>query len=52
MAGRLLDAFEAQGNIAGGYGVLFAICAAAYVVAFLLQHALAPRFEMVRLKDA
>ena len=50
MAGRLLDAFKAQNNVSGGYAVLFGICASAYIVAFILQHLLAPKFEMVQLK--
>ena len=50
LAGRLLDVFKAQNNISGGYAVLFAICAGVYLVAFFLQHLLAPKFEMVHLK--
>jgi ACS family hexuronate transporter-like MFS transporter len=50
LAGRLLDTFKAQNNISGGYSILFAICAGAYIVAFIIQHLLAPRFEMVELK--
>jgi ACS family hexuronate transporter-like MFS transporter len=50
MAGRLLDVFTAKGNVAGGYAVLFSICAGAYIVAFIVQHLLAPKFEMVELK--
>jgi len=50
VAGRLLDIFKAQGNVSGGYAVLFAGCAFAYLAAFGLQHLLAPRFEMVDLK--
>ena len=49
-AGQLLDRFKAQDNISGGYAVLFGICAGAYLVAFALQHILAPKFEMVELK--
>ena len=49
-AGQLLDRFKAQDNISGGYAVLFGICAGAYLVAFALQHLLAPKFEMVELK--
>jgi len=49
-AGQLLDRFKAQDNISGGYAVLFGICAGAYLVAFALQHVLAPKFEMVELK--
>jgi ACS family hexuronate transporter-like MFS transporter len=52
LAGQLLDKFKAQGNIAGGYGVLFAVCAGAYLLAFVLQHLLAPKFEMTQLKEA
>lgn len=50
-AGRLLDTFKAQDNISGGYAILFSICAGAYIVAFIIQHLLAPKFEMVRLKE-
>jgi ACS family hexuronate transporter-like MFS transporter len=49
LAGRLLDTFKAQNNVSGGYAVLFAICAFAYLVAFLLQHLLAPRFEPIKM---
>jgi len=47
---QLLDRFKAQGNISGGYAVLFGFCAGAYLLAFALQHVLAPKFEMVELK--
>jgi ACS family hexuronate transporter-like MFS transporter len=43
-AGRLLDAYQAAGNIAGGYSWLFLACAGMYIVAFLVNHALARRF--------
>lgn len=49
LAGRLLDVFTAKGNVTGGYAVLFAICAGAYLLAFFLQHLFAPKFEMVEL---
>jgi ACS family hexuronate transporter-like MFS transporter len=52
MAGKLLDKFKLENNISGGYGVLFAICAGAYLLAFALQHILAPKFEMTKLKEA
>ena len=52
MAGKLLDVFTAKNNVAGGYAVLFAICAGAYLAAFVLQHFLAPKFEMIELKAA
>jgi ACS family hexuronate transporter-like MFS transporter len=44
-SGRLLDTFTAQGNVTGGYSVLFAICALAYVFTFVIHHLLAPKFE-------
>ncbi|HTQ05492.1 MAG TPA: MFS transporter [Polyangiaceae bacterium] len=44
-AGKLLDRFTAAGNVTGGYAVLFTICGSAYLVAFALNHLLAPRFE-------
>ena len=47
MAGRLLDAFADK---SAGYAVLFGICAGAYVVAFIIQHLLAPRFEPFALR--
>jgi ACS family hexuronate transporter-like MFS transporter len=46
-AGRLLDRFQATGNITAGYAVLFGICGTAYLVAFALNHLLAPRFNPI-----
>ncbi|MCX6955477.1 MAG: MFS transporter [Verrucomicrobia bacterium] len=51
LAGKLLDVFKAKDNISGGYAILFAICAGAYLLAFALQHILAPKFEMTHLKE-
>ena len=51
IAGSLLDRFKLHNNISGGYAALFSICAGAYLLAFVLQHILAPRFEMTKLKD-
>ena len=42
--GRLLDHFHKIDRVTEGYSILFTICACAYVVAFLLNHLLAPRF--------
>ena len=47
VAGAMLDHFKALGNVTAGYAILFAICAFAYLVAFGLNHLLAPRFEPV-----
>ena len=43
--GKLLDRFQAAGDVTSGYALLFGICAFAYLVAFGLHHLLAPSFE-------
>jgi ACS family hexuronate transporter-like MFS transporter len=43
--GRVLDRYHATGNVTAGYAILFAICASAYLIAFAIHHALAPKFE-------
>lgn len=49
-AGALLDHYKlTPGGESAGYVVLFTMCGSAYVVAFLLNHVFAPRFEPVRL---
>jgi ACS family hexuronate transporter-like MFS transporter len=45
LAGKLLDRFQSAGNITAGYGILFGFCGFAYLLAFGISHALAPRFE-------
>ena len=40
VTGLLLDKFQA-----GGYTIVFIICAFAYLVAFALNHLFAPKFE-------
>jgi ACS family hexuronate transporter-like MFS transporter len=49
-AGKLLDKFAATGKESVGYGILFAICAGAYVLAFIISHLLAPKFEPIVLE--
>jgi ACS family hexuronate transporter-like MFS transporter len=44
ISGVMLDKFPNR-----GYGMLFAICGSAYIVAFILNHVLAPKFEQVRI---
>jgi ACS family hexuronate transporter-like MFS transporter len=46
-SGKLLDQFQARGDVTAGYAILFGICGSAYLVAFALNHLLAPRFESV-----
>jgi ACS family hexuronate transporter-like MFS transporter len=48
-SGRLLDRFQAAGNITAGYAILFALCGSAYLVAFAITHVLAPKFEPIAL---
>jgi MFS transporter, ACS family, hexuronate transporter len=48
-SGALLDRFTASGNVTAGYAVLFGICGSAYLIAFAVNHALAPRFEPLKI---
>ena len=43
-AGALLDKMGSS-----GYAILFAICGSAYLVAFVLNHLLAPKFEPIEI---
>jgi ACS family hexuronate transporter-like MFS transporter len=49
--GKLLDSFKAAGNMSAGYAILFTVCGIAYLLAFALNHALAPKFEPVTMRD-
>ncbi len=46
--GHILDIYGA-GHAEAGYFVLFTYAACAYLIAFGLQHLLAPRFEPLKL---
>jgi len=50
VTGRLVDYYEGQGNPTLAYAILFGYCASAYLVAFLLNHLLAPKYEPVKLE--
>jgi ACS family hexuronate transporter-like MFS transporter len=50
-SGKLLDRFQASGNITAGYAILFGICGSAYLLAFGLNHLLAPKFEALEFVD-
>jgi len=50
--GSLLDRFAKLGNETAGYATLFGICACAYLVAFVINHLLAPRFEPLVIREA
>ncbi len=47
-SGKLLDRFAAAGDVTSGYAVLFGICGSAYLVAFALNHLLAPTFAPIQ----
>lgn len=49
VAGLLLAHYTALGKIELGYGILFMICGSIYLVAWLVMHALAPKFKPVQL---
>src|SRR5262249_1562945 len=51
-SGKLLDQFQAAGNVTQGYYILFAICGSAYLIAFAINHLLAPKFEPIAMGDA
>lgn len=46
-AGILLDHYKALGTIEVGYGIMFTICALAYLVAWLLMKVLVPKFNQI-----
>ena len=46
-AGLLFDHFKALGDITIGYGIMFVICAVAYILAWVLMQVLAPNFRKV-----
>jgi MFS transporter, ACS family, hexuronate transporter len=50
--GFILDKFEAAHNANAGYTILFAFCGCAYLVAFVLNHLLAPKFAHVEISTA
>jgi MFS transporter, ACS family, hexuronate transporter len=51
LTGMLLDKFKAAGNVNGGYAILFAFCAFIYMIAWVLNHLLAPKFDPVVITD-
>ncbi len=51
VTGKMLDHFEKLNQPATAYGILFAICGCMYLIAFGLNHACAPTYEPVQLKE-
>lgn len=48
VCGAVIDRYKAAGDINTGYGILFGVCSVAYILAFAINHLLAPKFERVR----
>lgn len=46
-AGKLFDHYKALGSIEKGYNIMFIICGAAYLLAWLIMHFLAPRLKRI-----
>ncbi len=49
-AGLLFDHYKALGDIKIGYGIMFMICASAYIIAWFVMHALVPKFKKIDLE--
>lgn len=45
ITGKVIDHFGRLNNVTAGYRILFGICSVIYLLAFLLNHLCAPRFE-------
>ena len=52
VTGMLLDSYKASGNVAAGYGILFAFCAGAYLFSLILLQLLNPRLDPVQIKKS
>jgi ACS family hexuronate transporter-like MFS transporter len=48
-AGLLFDHYKALGDIKIGYGIMFMICATAYLIAWFVMHLLVPKFKKIEL---
>jgi ACS family hexuronate transporter-like MFS transporter len=47
VTGLLLDHFKILGEIETGYGIMFVVCALAYIVAWIVMKILVPKFKIV-----
>jgi ACS family hexuronate transporter-like MFS transporter len=50
-SGILIDEFQKKGSVTTAYTILFAMCGSAYLLAFALNHLLAPRFEPLKIEE-
>jgi len=51
MVGFLLDEFKANGNLTGGYNVIFTICGFAYLTAWTIIHLLTRKMPVIKLSE-
>jgi ACS family hexuronate transporter-like MFS transporter len=49
LGGGLFDHYKALGHIETGYTIMFAICAVAYLVAWIVMKSLVPKYAPIRL---
>lgn len=47
IGGWLFDFYKSKGHIETGYTIMFAICALAYLVAWLIMKALVPKYKLI-----
>lgn len=51
VVGYILDRYKAEGNLIGGYNLLFVICGLTYLFAWLIIHLLTRKSNMVHLSE-
>ena len=49
VAGQLFEYYKGLGHIETGYYIMFIICGSAYLIAWLLMHALVPSMKPIEL---
>ena len=51
LVGRLLDTFKADGNLTGGYNLIFTICGFTYLTSWTIIHLLTRKMPAIKLSD-
>lgn len=51
LVGRLLDTFKADGNLTGGYNLIFTICGFTYLTSWTIIHLLTRKMPVIKLSD-
>lgn len=47
VGGALFDHYKAQGHIETGYTIMFAFCAVAYLIAWMIMKSLVPKYKLI-----